>query len=245
MNEPVEAPAPAQPLDPELEQQTDQRSRRDLEKILLEISARLNRLEPDQIDQGIHDILSAMGEFARVDRSYIFLMVDEGKIMEMIHEWRHPSIAHLALKGACYKTSDYPWWIARLSEDAEIRLASLEILPVEAAGEKELLQAQSARSMLAIPIFFIDELSGFVGMTNVHHERDWNEDQIALTKIVAGMISNLLMRQRALDEVRAQRDFAVQVMNAMGQGLVVGGEAAVSSTLTRPSPRCSATPRMN
>ena len=224
MNEIVEAPAPVQPPNPEPPDEADLRARRDPEKILLEISSRLNRLEPEQIDQGIHDFLSAMGEYAKVDRSYIFLMVEEGQMMEMIHEWHHPSISHLALKGVRYQASDYPWWMARLNEGEEIHLPNLETLPAEAAAEKELLQAQSARSMLAIPIFFIDELYGFVGLTNVHHAREWTQDQIALLKIIGGQISNLLMRQRAFDEVRSQRDFAVQVMNAMGQGLVVGGE---------------------
>jgi len=222
VNESVKAHEAAQTLEPKAE--ADLSSRHDLEKILLEISSRLNRLEPDQIDRGIHDILTAMGEFANVDRSYIFLMVEDGDKMEMIHEWHHPSIAHLSLKGVRYQASDYPWWMARLAEDREIHLPNLEALPIEAAAEKELLQAQSARSILAIPIFFIDDLFGFIGLTNLHQEREWTEDQIALLKIVGGMISNLLMRLRAFDEVRSQRDFAMQVMNAMGQGLVVGGE---------------------
>jgi PAS domain S-box-containing protein len=67
-------------------------------------------------------------------------------------------------------------------------------------------------------------LIGFVGFATLTFEREWTVELYTLLPNICNIIANLFQRQEVEQELRLQRDFAIQIMNAMGQGLVVGDE---------------------
>ena len=56
-------------------------------KLITCISTDFINLPVDKIDEGIHSALKDIGEFAHVDRSYIFLLSGDGKRLTNTHEW--------------------------------------------------------------------------------------------------------------------------------------------------------------
>ncbi|MGH2373977.1 MAG: ATP-binding protein, partial [bacterium] len=89
------------------------------------------------------------------------------------------------------------------------------------------IAAGGTRAMLDVPLRHSDRLVGvlFFGAPEPYA---WSEHEIAIMTEVAEYLSVAIQnaaaekeRKRAEEEAKAQRDFALHVMNAMGQGLVV------------------------
>lgn len=55
--------------------------------IISDLSAKFINLNSEDIDKGMNDALKEIGEFAGVDRSYIFLFYDSFRMVHNTHEW--------------------------------------------------------------------------------------------------------------------------------------------------------------
>lgn len=201
------------------------RYRAKFEELVTGISAHFVNLASEQTDGGIHNALGEIGGFVSVDRSYVFLFDATGAIMSNTHEWCapgiEPQIANLQGLGA----DVLPWWMDKLRRFERIHIPRVADLPPEASAEKEILQAQDIQSLIVLPLVYRKTLIGFLGFDSVRVEKTWSEDDIALLKIVGEIIAGALERKRVEIELRQQRDFALQVVNTMGQGLTVTNAA--------------------
>ena len=164
-------------------------------------------------------------EFAQADRCYIYKIDPERQMFCMRHEWAGPAIKPMLHSHPEFPTKDYPWWMDQLSNGDVISLANLDEIPAEAVSERAIMEMQSVHSLLAVPILSTDNLYGFIGFTAEEKERSWSRDLAVLMAAVSGVIAHLFQRQEIEQELRLQRDFAIQIMNTMGQGLVVSDEA--------------------
>ena len=195
--------------------------RAQFEELVTGISAHFINLASEEIDSGIQDALRLVGEFVQVDRSYVFLFSRNGTTMSNTHEWCalgiHPEIENLQDLDA----QMLPWWTAKLRAFERIHIPRVADLPPEAQAEKEILQAQDIQSLIVMPLIYRKTLIGFLGFDSVRVAKTWNDDDVALLKIVGEIIAGALERKRVEIALRQQRDFALQVMNTMGQGLTV------------------------
>jgi hypothetical protein len=53
----------------------------------LNLSTNFVILSSDEIDEGIDDVMKIVGEFAGVDRFYMFEFSDDGSLIHNTHEW--------------------------------------------------------------------------------------------------------------------------------------------------------------
>ena len=56
-------------------------------KLILNLSTNFAILSSDEIYDGIDDVMKIVGEFAGVDRFYMFEFFDDGSITRNTHEW--------------------------------------------------------------------------------------------------------------------------------------------------------------
>ncbi|MGQ0550616.1 MAG: ATP-binding protein [Armatimonadota bacterium] len=89
------------------------------------------------------------------------------------------------------------------------------------------IAAGGTRAKLDVPLKHSDRLVGVL-FFSAPEPRTWSEHEIAIMTEVAEYLSVAIQnaaaeqeRKRAEEEAKVQRDFALHVMNAMGQGLVV------------------------
>ncbi len=75
-------------------------------------------------------------------------------------------------------------------------------------------------SMLIVPVMVEEQVKGTVGFDS-YVKRNFSREDIAISKKVAAYISHAVQRQQAREALQRERDFAHQVMNNMGQGLLV------------------------
>jgi len=174
---------------------------RKFERLITDISGHFINISFEQIDEGINQALRALGEFAGVDRSYIFQFFDGERKISNTHEWRAEGIAPQIDNLQNLSVDTVPWWMGKLEKFENIYIPDVEKLPARAKNEKQILQAQSIQSLIVIPMVHNRRLVGFVGFDSVRGKRAWSEESIAMLTIVSEIFTNALMRRRIQQEV--------------------------------------------
>jgi signal transduction histidine kinase len=180
--------------------------RSNLEKIIMNISRKFINLSSEQINEGINQALKALGEFAEVDRSYIFQFFDEGRKTSNTHEWCAEGITPQVDNLQNISVDTLPWWMDKLGRFENINIPDVEKLPARAKNEKQILQAQSIQSLIVIPMVYNRQLIGFVGFDSVRRQRTCSEETAAMLTIVSEIFVNVLMRRRIGQELAAHHE---------------------------------------
>jgi PAS domain S-box-containing protein len=174
----------------------------EFEEIVTAISTSFINLAPDEIDIGIEGALGSIGEFAGVDRSYVFRLFDDKTAMDNTHEWCASGVVPQIenLKGL--RTADFPWLMAQLNRFETVHIPVVADLPPEADVTKETLQSQDILSVILVPMAYSGTLVGHIGFDSVRREKRWSEDDIALLKVVGEIFVNALEHREAVLERR-------------------------------------------
>ncbi len=176
--------------------------RLEFDRLITNLSTRFIHLTADEINIGINDALEALGQFADVDRSYIFEFSDDGKTMDNTYEWCREGIQPQIDKLQDLSTGDFPWSMTRLRRFQSIPVSRVAELPPEAAAEKETLTRQSILSLIMVPLVYGGGLLGFVGFDAVRSEREFDENIESLLKLAGDMFVNAIVRARSERELQ-------------------------------------------
>jgi two-component system cell cycle sensor histidine kinase/response regulator CckA len=189
----------------------------EFERLLAVISSRFIGIQESMIDAEISRAIGQVGEFAAVDRSYVFQFDQSGEFMSNTHEWcavgiepQQDNLQNLAI-------GMFPWWMARMRANEEISLERLSELPPAADAERRILEAQSIQSLLVVPIRAKDTLIGYLGFDSVRQMHSWPMTSLALVRMVADIIANTLERRRAENEISAWKQRFENVSAASNQ----------------------------
>jgi len=177
----------------------------EFEKLITPISTQFINIPTDEIDEGSNRALKEIGEFLGADRSYLFLVSEDGSKMEKIHEWCTEGIEPRIDKLKMLQVDAYPWWMERLKKFEVIDIAEINGFPSEAHAEKEHLQSQGIQSLIMVPMVSSGSLVGFLGFDWVREKKTWTEDIIALIRILGQIFMNVLERKRTEEALRESR----------------------------------------
>ncbi|HEX3037181.1 MAG TPA: PAS domain S-box protein, partial [Thermodesulfobacteriota bacterium] len=148
--------------------------------LISSLSTHFINLAPDEIDDGINYALKTIGEFAQVDRSYIFLYRNDGKIVDNTHEWCAPGIEPQIHRLKGRSVDDFPWIKREFERGEVVHIPRVADLPPEAGAEKREYELQGIRSLINISLVFGRSDIGFLGFDSVLTEKTWSEDTIEL-----------------------------------------------------------------
>jgi len=177
------------------------------EDLVSSISTQFINLQPEEIDAGILRSLEQLGQFAESDRSYIFLLDEDGKTVYNSHEWCAPGIASIQEQWQRIDLeAKLPWFAAHLQRLESIYVPSLVALPPEAARERAHWQAQQIHTLVAVPMILRGSLRGFLGFEAVARPATWDDDLIALLKITGEIFEQALERKRTEQALRDREE---------------------------------------
>ncbi len=180
---------------------------------LASFSLSFSDVSPDNIEKKVENMLKECGKHFRVDRSYVFLFSNDKTSVSNTNEWCADKIVPQKNTLQNISSDDMEWWIAILSRLEPINIPDIKEMPPEAESEKTILEAQSIKSLLAVPMIFNKELIGFFGFDSVKNKRKWTEEEISVLLTLGAIVSHAIIRCRLETENVISRNHA-QMANA-------------------------------
>jgi PAS domain S-box-containing protein len=172
-----------------------------LELIISEISNDFVHLKKEYLDHSVNRALQKIGDFAGVDRSYIFLFSEDGLYCNNTHEWCANGIEPQIENLQDVPAELLPWWMDKIKKFETIHIPLVSNLPPEAQSEKEILEAQDIKSLLVIPLLTFDSVIGFLGFDSVANEKAWQNEDILLLTMLGEILGNGFGRMKYEEEL--------------------------------------------
>lgn len=177
------------------------------ENLITSISTHFIHLPSERIDTGINYALHVLGEFAEVDRSYIFIFSQDQATVENTHEWCSKGVAPQIRDLKDLPVSRYPWFMGRIRELQTVHIPRVSELGSEAAAEKEEFEKEGIQSLVIVPMIHKGVLRGYLGFDSVRREKSWSGDIIQALRMAGEIFINALERKtvdQALSEAKAR-----------------------------------------
>ena len=166
-----------------------------LRKTLSDVLSLLLRSEQNEaIDQALLIVL----KFFKVDRVYIGIFDEEKCMVDFTHEVTHEGVVSMRedlLRQL--STEDIPWWIEQIKEGKDIIIPYVENMPQEAVAEQHLLRLQDIVSLLALPVFHMGKVCGFIGLDCVKAHRTWNAIDVENLRMLTDIVFIAIERENA------------------------------------------------
>jgi len=172
--------------------------------LILTLSGRFVNLGTKDLDDGITDALEAIGRFADVDRSYVFLFSADGRRVSNTHEWCAEGVQPGIDGIQDVPVELFSWAMPKFKKGEVVHIPDVSRLPADADKEKREMQAQGIRSLINVPLICDGRALGFVGFDSVRTRKTWRQDHIKLLKVVGEMFAGAIERERATSALTRQ-----------------------------------------
>lgn len=183
------------------------RYRLELEQVIAEISTMM--LDPgwEDFDTRINWALERIGTQANVDRSYLFLLSENGQTWSNTHEWCAPGISSQKDDLQNIPPSTYPEFFEPLERGEPFVVGNIDDLPRLTQAFREILEASGIQSLITVPIAWGGRLRAFVGFDSVREKRIWPEADVRIARILAEIMAHALQHIEAERALRENASF--------------------------------------
>jgi PAS domain S-box-containing protein len=195
----------------------------DLQNILIDISATYINLNIKDLDTTINASLEKLGKFVDADRAYIFDYNLKDQTCSNTYEWCGPGILPELENLQDLPMEAIPDWVQTHLENKPMVVPDVEGLPIGEEGElnlRAILEPQGIKSLITIPFFEGDVLSGFVGFDSVHHPRSYAQEEIKLLTLFGQMLVNVKQKQKAQRQLSIQEEKYRNIIANMNLGFL-------------------------
>ncbi len=202
----------------------------EFQRVITTISTEFIKVDTLRIDEAIEKSLQHLGEFVKVDRSYIFMFSEDGTKMDNTFEWCaegiEPEIKNL--KGLPVEV--FPWWMQILRRFENIIVPNVSDMPVEANAEKEILQMQDIKSVVVVPMVSSNLLVGFLGFDSVKFKRTWTNDEVSLLRIAGTIFADVIEKNKSEEKLLRNEQHQKLVLNSLPMVFYAGRASADLAT---------------
>ncbi len=177
-----------------------------LEKLISEVSTFFVNLSVEETDHGIAYALGRLGEWEGVDRSYLFMLFDDGRRAVNTHEWCAEGVSPQIQNLQNLALDELSWAARKMRKHEILYVPRVADLPQEARFEKLHWQEQGIQSLLTVPVIFNGKMQGFIGFDSVRAEKIWRDEDVRLLNVVSEIIASALHRKQAAEALRASEE---------------------------------------
>ena len=185
-----------------------------LAELVTTLTSRLVNPEAGSIDGEINNALQRIGDFASVDRSYVFQFSEDGEWVSNTHEWCAEGVAPMIDQVQDAPVDQYAWAMNRFKQGDVLYAEDVEDLPPDALDVKSELRRQGVLSTLNVPLISSGRVLGFVGFDAVRQKKAWQARHIELLKVVGEIIAGAIERCRAHRTLNRQVEMETLVARA-------------------------------
>jgi PAS domain S-box-containing protein len=173
-----------------------------LESLLMDISKNFINKKPEMVDDAINEALQRIGEFMKVDRSYLFQLNPNGDLLSNTHEWCAPGIKSQIDNLQNLEKPVFDWIMKKLKSNGQIHFKSAQSMADEAKFERKLLLSKDTQSMTAVALKIHGKVMGYVGFDTVKKERSLNKENIDLLIMMGEIFTNLLEKRNTEEDIQ-------------------------------------------
>ena len=184
-------------------------------KLILNLSTNFAILSSDEIYDGIDDVMKIVGEFAGVDRFYMFEFSNDGSITRNTHEWCAHGIEPLIQTRRGLPSSKLPPFIQPIWD---LEVVNISDLP-KATKRNGKGPAKAAQSIIVVPMVYNISLMGFLGFESIREKKIWPESVVSLLKIVGETFTNALVRKKTEDSLRESESHFRNIFDYAVEGI--------------------------
>lgn len=168
--------------------------RASLQAVIMDLAIGFVNTPLQELDQAILRALALIGDFARVDRAYLFAYDFGAGTMSNTHEWCAAGITPVRDNLQGVPNELFPDWIDAHLRKELVHIPDVMALPPE-GHLRATLEPQGVRTLIALPLVHGSRCFGFVGFDAVSEQKQWTDAEINLLKVMAELLTNAELRR--------------------------------------------------
>jgi diguanylate cyclase (GGDEF)-like protein/PAS domain S-box-containing protein len=182
------------------------RANQDLERRLAfedlfgQITASFIDLDLHEVDQGINDALSEIGQFVGSDRAYLFRVDHSTRTVHNTYEWVRGQTQAFIGEFHSMSWDRLPNHMALLLSNQPVYASRLSDHMDDWPEERSLLEG--IKSILVLPMVVGGVVVGLLGFDAVHEERSWDDEDIQVLRSTGDVLAHVLDRRVTLQTLK-------------------------------------------
>ena len=177
----------------------------EVDRLIAKISTRFINLPSDRISDGLDRALQEIGQFSRVDISFVLRYSDDSSPPHVVRQWvpegnASPIPPMHALPFEIFARKNFPQGQGQQHHKTLVEITNVAELPQEMG--KGPSQAVLYQAFVALPLSYEGEIVGWVGIGSLLPVDSWPRGYRHLLRMVGEIITNALQRQQAEAEIR-------------------------------------------
>jgi PAS domain S-box-containing protein len=186
-----------------------------LQEMLMKISSTYISMPLAGADAGIEKTLGELAVFVGADRAYLFDSDEAFGLCSNTHEWCGDGVAS---RRENRQQKQLPAdWAEAFHEGKPIHIPDVLALP---PGEtRTMLDLQSIKSLIAVPLMDGKKFIGFVGFDSVFDHHTYPQSELRLLTVFAQMLVNVKKRRETEEGLRLSREQAEAANKAKSEFL--------------------------
>jgi PAS domain S-box-containing protein len=183
-----------------------------LQTLLSLLATEFINIPLENSDDAINRLLALIGDKLELDRVYIFSYNFEADTMSNTFEWCNDGITKEINNLQDIPNELAPEWVSKHLNGEIITIPDVNALPTD-SHLREILEPQSIKTLVTIPMILNGECLGFVGFDSVKSIREWNTDEITFLHVLADLLSNVTDRKRNEEALRNREAYLKAIFN--------------------------------
>ncbi len=173
----------------------------------------------DDFRSQMNNILSLIGKYSNVSRTYIFINNEDNTITNNEFEWCNTGISPVIQFFQNRALSEVPSLLKILNKEGKLFSTNIENLPEDLY---KIFISQNIKSLLIYPLYINNKMFGFVGYDECIVNRNWTEEDLNILATISGIISNLYKNHYYLKKIEDDKQYFENFFNTITDYIIIG-----------------------
>ncbi len=200
---------------------TKKLSRRiEMENLAADMSKRFISLPISKTIAEISKAVGNIGHLLKSDSCLLYIINESEKIFKKTIAWKKRQEYGYNHDKEEISFEHFPWLSSHLKTPEIVYMTSIQDLPDEAELEKKYWSAMNLKSIIIVPMFFGEEIKGFLILKFLNEIDHASLEDMRIIKIISEIICSALEREKAETVITNARNYFKNLFNAQSSILI-------------------------
>ena len=168
--------------------------------LILHLAIDFINIPLSNFDDHINESLDLVGEFLEVDRTYLIRLDTSSDDISITNEWYAKGIPSRLEKFKKIQKDEFIKWLENNKHGETILVDDVQDL--EKGNFKNFLADFNVKSFILFPVKNDNELLGAVCLESIKEKRKWNENYVAVLRLLSAIYANAILRSKILEKLK-------------------------------------------